>query len=219
MDGVTCPRCDTVNSVGSSKCVFCGLEFESRAETASGATPDVLESKPPKLATVGSQEPSLVALIGFGAIVSFAAAAYPWYLFGIDQSQPTTLSELLEVGWSGFPGVPLALIAISALLSATVSLVPGLNSIRAPAIVLSGLVTLASASWLGAGIERLQSGSVDSTLPITGAVLQSIGAIVLIATGGWLLQIQVAKGASRDRGSASSVMAGDAASPRLSADG
>ena len=192
---VVCPRCDAVNSMGSGNCVFCG--FELQEQTTSGTTSagktDILESGPPAPTTAGSQEPSLVAFIGFGAIVSLAAAAYPWYLFGSDQGQPTTLSELLEVGWTGFPGTPLVLIAISAFVSTTVSLAPGLNSIRAPTVVLSGLVTLASASWVAEGIARLQSGSVDSTLPITGTVLQTIGAIVLIATGLWLLHIQTAR--------------------------
>lgn len=216
MESVACPRCDEIISVGSSNCVFCGFELHeaTTSGTSSGGKTDILESRPPAPRTAGSQEPSPVALIGFGAIVSLAAAAYPWYLFGGDQAQPTTLSELLEIGWRGFPGTPLALIVMSALVSTTVSLAPSLASIRAPTAVLTGLVTLASASWLGEGIARLQSGAADATLPITGTVLQTIGAIVLIATGLWSAHVQRVRSASPDRGSDSSRRAGHAAGPR-----
>ena len=181
---VQCPRCDTVNSPDSPNCVSCG--FELQADTTSLGKTDILESKQSAATAVGSEGPSPVALIGFGAIISLAAAAYPWYLFGDDQAQAATLSELLEVGWRGFPGTPLALIVISAIVSVTASLVHGLSNIRAPTVVFAGLVTLLSATWLGEGLARLQSSSADSTLPITGALLQTIGAIVLITTGLWL---------------------------------
>ena len=185
---IKCPRCDTVNSLESTNCAFCG--FELQMETTSGGTIEVLESTPPAATTVGSRDPSPAALIGFGAIISLAASAYPWYLFGSDQGQPATLSELLEVGWRVFPGTPLVLIVISAIVSTTASLAHGLHSVRGPAAVFSGLVTLLSATWLGGGIARLQSGPADSALPITGATLQTIGAIVLIATGLWLWRMQ-----------------------------
>ena len=185
MKGVTCPRCDAANSMDSTICVSCG--FELQAKTTSGRKRgSVLESKPPAATALGTQDPSPVGLIGFGAIISGSAAAYPWYLFGDSQSQLATISELLEVGWRGFPGTPLALVVISAIVSTTTSLVLGLNKVRAPTVVFSGLVTLMSATWLGEGLARLQPGFVDSTLPITGAILQTIGAIVLITTGLWL---------------------------------
>ena len=201
MKDVVCPRCDAANSVDSTNCVICGFKLQT-VTNSRGEKGGVLESKPSVATTLGSQnpspgshDPSPVALIGFGAIISVATAAYPWYLFGDDQSELTTISELLEVGWRGFPGTPLALIVISAIVSITASLVHGLNNIRAPTVVVSGLVTLMSATWLGEGIARLQSGSVDSTLPITGAILQTIGAIVLITTGLWLWNIQTTVGA------------------------
>ena len=71
--------------------------------------------------------------------------------------------------------------------STAVTLVPVLGAIRAPTVVAAGIVTLISASWLGEGIAQLQSGSSDeATLPVTGATVATIGAIVLIATGFWL---------------------------------
>ena len=194
MQSVQCPRCDAVNPVNSSSCVFCG--FELQGGRTGGGNAEVLESRPPARTASRDGDPSPVALVGFGAITALAAAAYPWYSFGGDQAQATTLSELLEFGWRGFPGIPLALIVTAAIASTTAMLVPGLASIRAPTVVVSGLVTLVSASWLSEGIARFQSGSVDSTLPITGAMLQTIGAIVLIATGFWLGRTQATNRAS-----------------------
>ncbi len=188
---VRCPRCDTVNSSDSITCVSCG--FELQAGTTSLRKTDILESRQSAATAVRHSDPSPVALVGFGAVTALAAAAYPWYLLGGDQSQATTLSELAEFGWRGFPGFPLALIVTAAIASTTVMLLLGLASTRAPTVVVSGLVTLVSASWLSEGITRLQSGSVDSTLPITGTMLQTIGAIVLIATGFWLGRTQATK--------------------------
>lgn len=180
--------------------MFCG--FELQGGRTGGGNAEVLESRSPARTASRHGDPSPVALVGFGAITALAAAAYPWYSFGGDQAQATTLSELLELGWRGFPGIPLALIVTAAIASTTAMLMPGLASIRAPTVVVSGLVTLVSASWLSEGIARFQPGSVDSTLPITGAMLQTIGAIVLIATGFWLGRTQATKNASSEGGSA-----------------
>ncbi len=197
MESVTCPRCAAVNSADSSTCVFCGFELRGGGGTG-GGNAEVLESRPPARTTIRAGEPSPVALVGFGAVTALAAAAYPWYLFGADQGQATTLSELVEIGWRAFPGIPLALIVTAAIASTTVMLVHGLASTRVPTVIVSGLVTLVSASWLSEGIARLQSGSVDSTLPITGAMLATIGAIVLIATGFWLGHTHATKSASEE---------------------
>ena len=208
VESVKCPRCDGVNSLNSSSCVYCGFELQVGERTGAG-TAEVVEARSARTA-VRNSDPSPVALVGFGAVTALAAAAYPWYLLGGDQSQATTLSELAEFGWRGFPGFPLALIVTAAIASTTVMLLPGLASTRAPTVVVSGLVTLVSASWLSEGITRLQSGSVDSTLPITGAMLQTIGAIVLIATGFWLGRTQATKSASPEGGSATPSTADDA---------
>ena len=208
MERVKCPRCDGVNSANSSSCVYCGFGLQAGEQTGVG-TAEVLESRPARTA-VRNEDPSPVALVGFGAITALAAAVYPWYLFGDPTATGSTLSEVLEVGWRGFPGIPLALIVTAAIASTTVMLLPVLASARAPIVVVSGLVTLISASWLSEGITRLQSGSVDSTLPITGAMLQTIGAIVLIATGFWLGRAQATKSASPEGGSATASTADDA---------
>ncbi len=203
MDGMTCPRCDQVNPRDASSCVSCGLELQGKKDT-SRVQADIFEARAPVPAALRSGGPSPVVLVGFGAITALAAAAYPWYLFGGDQGQATTLSELAEVGWRGFPGTPLALILIAAIAATTATLFPRLGSLRAPTVVASGLVTLVSAGWLAEGITRLQSGSVDSTLPITGATLQTIGAMVLIAAGFWLGRTQANKGASSEHAPATS---------------
>ena len=141
--------------------------------------------------------PSPVVLIAFGAVLSLAAASYPWYLFGVDRVQPTTLVQLLDAGWEGFPGTPLTMIAIAAVTSVTASLVRSLETIRAGVAVASGLVTLLAATWLSEGFARIQSDTADAAPPATGAVLATIGAIVMIAVGFYLWSFQRARTARR----------------------
>ena len=192
--GIKCPRCETVNAPDSRIRGTCGDAFSVVAQRKSdGGQLDVLESVPAAAPVPVPDGPSPVVLIGFGAILSLAAAAYPWYMLGDVQGQPTTLSQLLDVGWKGFPGTPLMMIAIAAVTSTAVSLVRGLASIRAAVSVISGLVTLSSATWLWEGFSRIQSDSADPTLPITGAVLAMIGAIVMIAVGFYLWSFQRAR--------------------------
>ena len=184
LGGIQCPQCEAINEADAHNCVVCGNPFEVHA-----ASTPVLESVAPGAprAPVPMPEgPSPVTLIGFGAVLSLAAASYPWYMLGGDQAQPTTLSQLLDVGWKGFPGMPLTMIAIAAVTSTMVSLIGSLDTIRAAVSVISGLVTLLSATWLWEGFSRIQSDAADPTLPITGAVLAAIGAIVMIAVGFYL---------------------------------
>ena len=185
--GVKCPRCETVNAIDARKCQACWYPFGANvASTPVGETERILESVKPQTPVPTPESPSPAALIGFGAVLSLAAASYPWYMLGGDEAQPATLSQLLDVGWKGFPGAPLTMIAIAAVTSAIVSLIRSLDTIRAPVSVISGLVTLLSATWLWEGLSRIQSDTADSTLPITGAVLAAIGAIVMIAVGFYL---------------------------------
>ena len=196
--GIKCPRCETINPPDSRICGTCRHAFSVVAASKSdGRQAGVLESVPPRAPVPIPEGPSPVALIGFGAVLSLAAAAYPWYMWGEVQAQPTTLSQLLDVGWKGFPGTPLTMIAIAAVTSTTVSVVGGLATIRAAVSVISGLVTLLSATWLWEGFSRTQSDSADPTLPITGAVLAMIGAIVMIAVGSYLWSFQRARTARR----------------------
>ncbi|MDA1215608.1 MAG: hypothetical protein O2812_01865 [Chloroflexi bacterium] len=134
--------------------------------------------------------PSSIALVGFGAILALASASYPWYLFGLyGDTNEATLSEVLQDGWQWFPGLPLVLIALSAITSTVVSMAASLSKIRPYVALGSGLVTLFSATWLWQGYSQYRTGdSTDGVVPGTGPMLAVIGAIVLIAVGLWSLQ-------------------------------
>ena len=191
---VKCPRCEAVNKMDARNCEVCGHAFEVHAaSTPVGETARIIESVAPQTGVPTPEGPSPMALIGFGAVLSLAAASYPWYMFGIDPAQPATLSQLLDVGWKGFPGTPLTMIVIAAVTSTMVSLVGSLATMRAAVSVISGLVTLFSATWLGEGFSRIQPDTPDPTLPITGAVLVTIGAIVMITVGFYLWSFQRAR--------------------------
>ena len=192
LEGVACPRCGSLNPPDFHFCGFCGYTMESTApEPAAQPAPPVeavAPNPPPPPPLPASAGPPPVVLIGFGAILSLAAAAYPWYLFGGQTETGSTLSELLALGWRWFPGMPLALIAISAVTSTLVSMVRGWNTVRPGVAVGSGLVTLFSATWLGEGLTRTEMGTGGAELPATGAVLATIGAIVVISVGLWSYQ-------------------------------
>ena len=202
LGGVTCPRCGSKNPTDYRFCGFCGYSLaagtadpgiEAAAPEPARATPP----PPPQPTPQPTPQPSppsvpsgtsTVALIGFGAILSLAAASYPWYAFGAAVDQEATLSGLLGAGWQWFPGAPLALIAVSAVTSTLVSLVRGWSRVRPAMAVGSGLVTLFSATWLGEGFVRTQSDVTAASFPATGAVLATIGGIVLITVGLWSYQ-------------------------------
>ena len=192
LEGTACPRCGSLNPTDFHFCGFCGYTMQEAAPAPAAApvAPPLPQAsmapRPP--APVSSNGPPPVVLIGFGAILSLAAAAYPWYLFGDPTATGSTLSEVLEVGWRWFPGAPLALIAISAVTSTLVSMVRGWNTARPAVAVGSGLVTLLAATWLGEGLTRTELGTTDAGLPATGAVLATIGAIIVISVGLWSFQ-------------------------------
>ena len=192
LEGVACPRCRSLNPTDVHFCGFCGYTMQEAApEPVAASTPPVQAvapppSPPPPPPTNGG--PSPVVLIGFGAILSLAAASYPWYLFGGQAAPGTTLSQLLEAGWRWFPGTPLAAIAVSAVTSTLVSMVRGWDGVRLAVAVGSGLVTLFAVTWLGEGFARMESDTTGAGLPATGAVLATIGAIVVITAVLWSYQ-------------------------------
>ena len=201
LGGVSCPRCGSKNPTDYRFCGFCGYSLAAGApdrdiEEATAAPAKAApapQPAPPRPAPPASPPSipsgtSTVALIGFGAILSLAAASYPWYAFGGAVDEQTTLAGLLGAGWKWFPGAPLALIAASAVTSTLVSIVRGWSSARPAIAVGSGLVTLFSATWLGEGFVRTQSGTTGASFPATGAVLATIGGIVLITVGLWSYQ-------------------------------
>ena len=190
LEGVACPRCGSLNPADFHFCGFCGYTMQEAAPPKPVAAPPAppVQAVAPPPQTTSSNGPPPVVLIGFGAILSLAAASYPWYLFGNATATGSTLAEVLELGWRWFPGAPLALIAMSAVTSTLVSMVRGWNTARPMVAVGSGLVTLLSATWLGEGLTRTELGTGEAGLPATGAVLATIGAIVVISVGLWSFQ-------------------------------
>ena len=188
LGGSKCPKCDVANPAGVSVCGFCGFSMPQTAATSLKPQSDLHESVAPR-PTVAHEDPSPAALIGFGAVLSLAAAAYPWYLFGGFEASPEqrgTITQLLEAGWRGFPGVPLTLIAIAAVTSTMVSVLKELEAVRPAVAVVSGVVTLLSALWLSTGFERMQTPGPDQAMPLTGSILVTIGAIVVLTAGLYL---------------------------------
>lgn len=183
-----CPKCGVVNPKDVVVCGFCRCSIASTASPMSAARLDIHESVAP-LPPVPHEDPPPAALIGFGAVLSLAAAAYPWYMLGGVEAVPehqATIAQLLEAGWRGFPGVPLMLITIAAVASMMVSVLKELEAVRPAVVVVSGLVMLLSAAWLSKGFELMRTAGSAPAAPDTGAILVAIGAIVLLAVGLYL---------------------------------
>ena len=186
-----CPRCGVVNASGTDRCGLCGHAFPQRPVKVSRRTRlDVLESVAPPISIPRPDGPSTAALIGFGAVLALATASYPWYAFGDGHAASSTLFQLMEAGWSGFPGLPLALIAIAAVKSALVSMVPNLGDARAVIIVSAGVVALLSAAWLSQGLPQMEASGTGVAEAATGATLVTIGGIVVISAELYLWNFQ-----------------------------
>ena len=194
LGSLACPKCNHTSQTDAHHCNACGHSFRESTDICEsiGAAP------PAARAYAGGVSPTV--LIGFGAVLSLAAAAYPWYLFGgfeVGAAHRATLSQLLEAGWEGFPGIPLSLIVISAVTPTTVSAVRNLEAVRPAVAVLSGLITLLAGVWLGQGFGQMQGGATGAAEQATGAVLVTIGAIVVITAGLHLWSVQRTETARR----------------------
>ena len=204
LGGSKCPRCDAVNPSHMTACGLCGYPMPQKASAAAAPPTDIFQSMAPQ-PTAPHEEPSPSALIGFGGVLSLAAAAYPWYVFGpfeVGPEQQATITHLLEAGWRGFPGVPLALIAVAAVTSTMVSVLRELEAARPIVAVVSGLVSLLSALWLSQGLEQALPPGAGPMMPVTGAVLVSIGAVIALTAGLYLrsrLRTEPPSEASPDR--------------------
>ncbi len=117
--------------------------------------------------------------------------------FEASPEQRATITQLLEAGWRGFPGVPLTLIAIAAVTSTMVSVLKELETVRPAVAVVSGLVTLLSALWLSAGFEQMQTPGSGPPVPLTGTILMTIGAIVVLTAGLYLWNHQRSRTSSQ----------------------
>ena len=183
-----CPRCGVVNPKDATVCGFCRCSIARTVSPTPAVRLDIHESVAP-LPPAPHEDPPPAALIGFGAVLSLAAAAYPWYMLGgveLDAEQRATIAQLLEAGWRGFPGVPLTLIAIAAVTSIIVCVLRQLETVCPAVVVVSGLVMLLSAAWLSKGFELMRTARAAPAVPDTGVILVAIGAIVLLAVGLYL---------------------------------
>jgi len=146
----------------------------------------------PQAKTAEAKQTSPAALIGFGAVLALASAATPWYLLGAPTSPKAvgaTISDLLALGWQWFPGLPLSLIAVGTVMSTFLALLAGRNRAHPMACVAVGLFVLLNATWLGLGFGGPPPAApVEAVPPSTGASLAIIGAIVIVASGIWLIR-------------------------------
>lgn len=208
LTGIVCTRCNFENPPDYRFCGNCGQPLPEIAATSARPAVRLTPAAPAPLSTEpvnqsatppppaptpndnASKGPSSIALVGFGAILALASASYPWYLFGLyGDTQEATLSEVLQDGWQWFPGLPLVLIAASAVTSTIVSMANSLTRIRPIVALVSGFITLFSATWLWQGYSQFRTGdSSGGVVPGTGPMLAIIGAIVLIAVGLWGFQ-------------------------------
>jgi len=195
--GEPCERCGFENPPDYRFCGECGqslLEPQAPAPVTEVATSAVRSTRRQAdvESSIAGQQPSSgpppIALIGFGAILALGSIAFPWYLFGATQaSEGQSLSNILETGWQWFPGVPLILIAVSTIASSLAGLLGSLARARPIVAVVAGMVTLIAATWLWQGYSGPTDGSeLDALGPTTGAMLATVGAIVLVAAGLWM---------------------------------
>ncbi len=185
-----CPQCHFGNPLGYHFCIRCDATLvaeqpRTRISLQSAPSNKIKPSAP-------KTETSPVALIGFGAILALASAAFPWYLLGSPgggDTGPETVGSLLQHGWQLFPGVPLILITLSSVASSLVAVIHRLSGIRSQTTLASGFITLLSAASLWQRYPGSpDSSSVSAVPPDLGAALITIGAIVLVVGGIWILQ-------------------------------
>ena len=172
LPGVTCARCYFENPPAHTYCGQCGQSLTSPGETGEAQTPPgrVFEHRPT----------SLVALVGFGAILAVASVAYPWYLLGDQarvQGTPASMFYQLSTGWEWFPGLPLILIIVSSTLSTFLSILATHGRPHPVSGVLLGIVSLLSVIWLWQGIVAQRSEAWDQELT---PMLATIGAIIVL---------------------------------------
>ena len=189
---VVCGRCNFINPSGYLYCGQCGqILTESTVPAQSPREPAVFTSVPPdRPSQNSSQVTSPLALIGFGAILALASAAYPWYFFGWYRGpEDVTLTQILEKGWSWFPGIPLVLIIISTIISSFVALTGKGRNVTALIAVGSGLITLLAAAWLWQSYPQPLTGVTNNDIvQAAGPMLAVVGGIIIIATGLWIYQ-------------------------------
>ena len=110
-------------------------------------------------------------MVGFGAAQQF-------------RDEP--LAQVHETGWNWCPGLPLGLVVLSTLLSTLLAIVGSSSMYRPVSVVALGMVTLFSAAWLWQGSPFPEP--TDDCTPDTGAMLTTMGGIVLVSALLWMFQ-------------------------------
>lgn len=172
---VSCARCYFTNPPDNTYCGRCGQPLAQPAEP-----------QPQTGKLQDRKATSIVAVIGFGAVLVLASAAYPWYLLGqqaTDEAAPATIFGQLAAGWQWFPGVPLVLITVSGSLSTFLSMLAHHGKAHPVPSLLLGLVTLISAIWLWQGLITGNPNPGDWELT---PIMATVGAIILVV-GGFLV--------------------------------
>ena len=172
---VTCPHCGFINLPNSNYCGRCGLSiFDS----------ELIEEEEPEPLPEGmgvheepsqSRLPAPIYIIGFGAVLAVASVAYPWYIIGDPADvieNPVSIEQQLEVGWDMFPGLPLLLITLAASMSTFLAILANNGRAYPVVSILTGLLTLVSATWLWSGVVVNSASTSDTELtpmlPSTG---------------------------------------------------
>ena len=203
LPGVQCLLCNFENPPDHLYCGGCGQALtidrmpEPPAVTSEDAPDDsseqeiyvggsvsskVSENQPKETTFDGTSVP-VEYVIGFGAILAVASAAYPWYFLG-DQAEFETIRVSIfhqfTSGWDWFPGLPLILIVLSSSLATFLStLAQHGKASPVPAIFL-GLISLISSLWLWQGLllDRPNPGELE-----LAPMLATIGAIIVLVGG------------------------------------
>ena len=186
---VECHRCHFQNPPEDLYCGGCGHELPTDADDDGAPDPEppmLLEPIPPAPETPTPASP--IALVGFGAILALGSAAFPWYLLGSSRDpEEQSLTQILETGWEWFPGIPLVIIGVSTVLSTFIAIFGGSSSTRPLASIVLAMATLFAAGWLWMGFNSPQTWATEGGFtPAAGAMLATVGAIVLVASLLWM---------------------------------
>ena len=127
---------------------------------------------------------SPLAVVGLGATLAVASAAYPWYLLDSPAAPPgVSIAQQLAFGWSWFPGLPLVVLAASTCLVTLLSLLAYHGRPYPVPCILASLLGLISALWLGeglvGGVARGGEGEMAPTLATVGTILALVGAFLV----------------------------------------
>ena len=179
LSGLVCARCYFENSPDNSYCGRCGQPLTREI----GDQPKPPRGKVSEVRTSEDRSTSVVSIILFGAILAAATVAFPWYLLGDDAaagSANISVSDQIEAGWSLFPGLPLALILVSASFSTIIAILSHYRRTSPVVSIIPGLVSLMAAIWLWQGLvmDTPRPGDIEFT-----PMLATIGAIIALVGG------------------------------------